>query len=130
MSWSKTRRKRCGLIVTSSHGSGVPFAQPGMHEKTVANNRHHDFLVRASRHRQRSGEFRYQHRPTPAAASSVSGPSAARSRLRVGRRLLVSNGRTLGLAQRLLDATPYEGAYWAAPYYNRGQYFEGRWEGP
>jgi len=25
---------------------------------------------------------------------------------------------------------PYEGAYWAAPYYDRGQYFEGRWEGP
>ena len=24
---------------------------------------------------------------------------------------------------------PYEGAYWAAPYYNRGEYFEGRWEG-
>jgi hypothetical protein len=25
---------------------------------------------------------------------------------------------------------PYEGAYWAAPYYYRGEYFEGRWEGP
>ena len=25
---------------------------------------------------------------------------------------------------------PYAGAYWAAPYYYRGQYFEGRWEGP
>jgi hypothetical protein len=25
---------------------------------------------------------------------------------------------------------PYEGAYWAAPYYDRGEYFEGRWEGP
>ncbi len=25
---------------------------------------------------------------------------------------------------------PYEGAYWAAPYYYGGEYFEGRWEGP
>jgi hypothetical protein len=25
---------------------------------------------------------------------------------------------------------PYEGAYWAAPYYYRGEYFEGHWEGP
>ena len=24
---------------------------------------------------------------------------------------------------------PYEGAYWAAPYYDRGEYFDGRWEG-
>jgi hypothetical protein len=24
---------------------------------------------------------------------------------------------------------PYEGAYWVAPYYSRGQYFAGRWEG-
>ena len=25
---------------------------------------------------------------------------------------------------------PYWGAYWVAPYYYRGEYFEGRWEGP
>ena len=25
--------------------------------------------------------------------------------------------------------TPYEGAYWVAPYHIGGQYFEGRWEG-
>ena len=24
---------------------------------------------------------------------------------------------------------PYEGAYWVAPYHERGQYFAGRWEG-
>jgi hypothetical protein len=24
---------------------------------------------------------------------------------------------------------PYEGAYWVAPYYSRGQYFAGQWEG-
>jgi hypothetical protein len=24
---------------------------------------------------------------------------------------------------------PYEGAFWAAPYYDRGEYFDGRWEG-
>lgn len=24
---------------------------------------------------------------------------------------------------------PYDGAYWAAPYYDHGEYFEGRWEG-
>ncbi len=24
---------------------------------------------------------------------------------------------------------PYEGAYWVAPYYNRRQYYAGRWEG-
>jgi hypothetical protein len=24
---------------------------------------------------------------------------------------------------------PYEGAYWVAPYYSGGRYFEGRWEG-
>lgn len=25
---------------------------------------------------------------------------------------------------------PYEGAYWVAPYYVNGQYYEGHWEGP
>jgi hypothetical protein len=25
---------------------------------------------------------------------------------------------------------PYPGAYWVAPYYDNGQYFAGRWEGP
>ena len=25
---------------------------------------------------------------------------------------------------------PYEGAYWVAPYYVRGRYFAGEWEGP
>jgi hypothetical protein len=35
--------------------------------------------------------------------------------------------RTIAVATLLLApaATPYEGAYWAVPYYDRGEYFEG-----
>ena len=75
-----------------------------VHEKSCSSGRDGRLLSRVDFNRDRSGVGRCTHRSAAASSARVSRAAAARSRIRLGRGLLVSARAPLRVAQRLLDA--------------------------
>ena len=77
----------------------------------------------------RTDFIRHSHGRPAGAASRVPRSTTARSRLCVGRGLLVPENGQYRWHNGYWTHPPYPDAYWVAPYYQSGQYYTGHWEG-